>query len=163
MSERAVRCPHCGVVDERRDPRDRDYVLKKQARAHARGPTKLSADEAASLLSTAPRQRGFWADFLPNPGLTGLAWLLDALLVVMTLPLLLGIALALMRRRYSVRRTVTVSGRYIENVFVALLGAALFAVLAYQTPWWPTGGWIAFGSAGAMIARGFLGRRFTLD
>lgn len=97
MSPSAVIRPHCGAA-RRRDPRDLALAAETRRRAEAR--PRLAASEAGAPLAKAPDEDpGFWRHLLPSRGLAGWAFALDAMLVVLTLPLIAGIFVTPRSRR----------------------------------------------------------------
>ncbi len=146
VSDVAAKCPHCGGVIASRDPRvPRDVAAKK--------PLVVDADEARALLAVAGVERrerpSFWRDFLmPHDRLFGAAWLLDAALIVATLPLVVGIVATLFTRRAGEPRVATVTGFFTENALVAVLGgvvvlASAWGALDVALPI-VIGAWVAF-------------------
>lgn len=150
MSITVVRCPHCGAIEPDRDPRVPTAVADRE-------PAKLSPAEAAVLLETGSEPHSFARDFfLPSANLHGWRSALDVLLLLLSLPLALGVAITLVPTLRRHRRPVT-TGHIAENVIVALLGGVMVLIFAWRghqlEAALPTVGFAALALAGRVALR----------
>jgi hypothetical protein len=139
MSDVAVVCPHCGDAHPDRDERmpvvRREPPPEPVAARKKIAPGTVTREEAAALLAASgvpSRPPAFWKDFfLPHPRLGGALVLVDLALIVLTLPLVAGIVVTLASGK-SRKRIATVSGTYVANMGIALLGGVVLLVVGWS-------------------------------
>lgn len=121
-------CPHCGAIDANLDPRQHGPAERK-----GRVLTELSPAEASALIGGVKADPPAWRAFLlPTITLRGPAVILDVVLILLTLPLLLGVFASLARRRLGWGRTLSLGASYVEGVLVALLAGGVILAIAAQ-------------------------------
>ncbi len=148
-SETAVVCPHCGAIDANLDPRQHGPAERK-----GRVLTELSAAEAVALVGGVKADPPAWRAFLlPAITLRGPAVLLDVVLIVLTLPLLLGAFLTLARRRLGWGRTLSLGASYVEGVLVALVAGGVILAVAAQAGFFAQAAPLVAVSLAALLGR----------
>ncbi len=136
MSDTAVHCPHCGEAYPGRDVR-----AAASTSPEPRAPLRdVTAAEAAALIAVTgadARPRSFWRGFLtPDSRLSSALFVLDAILVVATLPLAAGVVFTLVgRRRHRRHRRATYTGDAWENFAIGALGGAVLLAHSYFYAW----------------------------
>lgn len=151
----AVVCPHCGEADASRDPRQPTRKPGSSTR-----PSSTSSD--ASILQSRAAHVGLWNGFfLPSPHLSGLPLAIDLALIVLTLPLVLGVALVWISRRlpHWRRPWLDTGNAWGHSVLVSFLGGLVIAAIGEASGELTAAMGVVGVAWGALLARVWLRAR----